>query len=126
MKTKLYVLKAASDFDGKSCQISAYLDEVEALEALDVCQTWQKTGDDLFRSLGRIFECRKLLDETETYELSDLLFTCPVGAHAAIHGMETASIIELEFEFEFDAISEMAVINAEAGIRNVKAMDELK
>jgi len=126
-KTKLYVLKASNDDSDKSCLFSAYLDQGEALRALDVCRAWQMGESDLFEfSLQRTFEIRQFLDVTEKYGLRDLIARCPLGAHAAIRGMETASMVEMEFDFECEAMGEMAAINAEAGIRNVKSVKELK
>lgn len=124
-KTKLYVLKATNDFDGRNCLFSAYLDEGDAIRALDACHAWQTGGDDFFKEFQRSFEIRKHLDITEKYGLRDLVAGCPVGAHAAIHGMETASIIKMEFYFEVEAMGEMAAIRAEAGIKNVNAMRNL-
>jgi hypothetical protein len=126
MKTKLYVLKATNDFNGEKCLFSAYLDEGEAMRALYICQTWKMKDDDLFECLKRTFEMRQFLDITEKYDLRDLIAKCPMGAHTAIRGMETASMFEMEFDFECEAMGEMAAINAEAGIRNVKSIKEIK
>lgn len=99
-KTKLYSIKATNDFNGRNCLFSAYLDQGEALRALDACHAWQMGESDLFElSLKRTFEIRQFLDITEKYGLRDLIARCPLGVHTAIRGMENASIFEMEFDF---------------------------
>lgn len=129
MKTKLYAIKATNDDGDKSFLLDAYFDEASAVAFAQYCNEFGISQEEMkwhtYRGLDAIRNGKWRGNPTpqQKYKIQVVLF--PVGVYATCHGMHDVSVSEMEFDFEFEACTEMAVIKAEARDRNTKTLEKL-
>lgn len=129
MKTKLYVIKATNPMTKQSCLISAYFDEMSAMDTAEFCHSRKTTTNDSYlismHAIDSYVRQIYALNQNQIQLIKKVsqFFTC--GLHAGCSGMHDISIIQKKFDSDFEALAEMAVIKLKSNKNNLQMQETL-
>ena len=127
-KTKLYAVEARNDGTDENCLIDAFMNSASAMDFAVACLAWLTDKEKPCVSMRGVDSYTRKMDELNHEQKGHIRCVAPYfvqGPYAGCYGMHLITVYEFEFESDFEALVEIAVIRSEADRRNVKFLEQI-